>query len=346
MENYGYKCTEPLNDGLIPARITEVHKELFRAVCENGEINARLKSSVYFNFGTEEFPTAGDFVALNYNPDGDSLIVKTLPRKSLFSRRNPTPGMGGQAVAANFDYVFILSSLNHDFNPKRNERYVTAAWQSGGIPVIILTKCDLCDDINDKLRAARNATPNVDVFAISSVTGEGIDAIGEYFKAGKTVVFLGSSGVGKSSLVNALAKQEIMTTNGIREQDSKGHHTTTHRQLVRLDSGVMIIDTPGMRELGMWDVSDGLGKTFSEIDELLVRCRFSDCTHTNEPGCAVTAALESGELSEERWESYLKLKREAFISDEKSAFLVQKNARNKAVSMRSKEMKKARKIRY
>jgi len=319
-----------------PARITAVHKERYAMVCEYGEVYGRLKTKCYYAkeyLGEgEEFPTTGDFVLINYNPSGDSQIIKTLPRKTFFSRRDPTPGRGEQAVAANFDYVFIMQSLNQDFNPKRLERYLTLAWQSGAIPVVVLTKADLLDECDEYIRIAERTATAVSVYAVSAMTGKGLDALTEYIKPGKTIVFLGSSGVGKSSLVNALAGEEIMAVNGIREDDGKGRHTTTHRQMIMLKSGTMIIDTPGMRELGMWDVSVGLGETFAEVEQFLGKCRFSDCKHQTEPGCAIKEAIANGELSKERWESYRKLRREAKYTDDREGFLRKKQQKNKEIS--------------
>lgn len=318
----------PGNAQGIPARITAVYKERYALVCEYGETYGRLKTKEYFA-GCEEFPTTGDFVLINYNPGGDSQITKTLPRKTFFSRRDPTPGRGEQAVASNFDYVFIMQSLNRNFNTKRLERYLTLAWQSGAIPVVVLTKADLTDAYDEYIRLAESFAAGVSVYAVSSRTGLGLDALADYMMPGKTVVFLGSSGVGKSSLVNALAGEEIMTVNGIRENDSKGRHTTTHRQLIMLKSGAMIIDTPGMRELGMWDVSVGLNEAFTDVEQFLGKCKFSDCKHQTEPGCAIKEAIACGELSYERWKSYVSLKSEARYSDDKSSFLRQKQQRNK-----------------
>lgn len=249
----------PEDESGIPARVTSVHRERYELVCEHGVIYGVLKSSVYFHSRSESIPVVGDFVLINYNPGGDSQITRTLERKSFFSRPDPAPGRGEQAVAANFDYVFIIQSLNSDFNIKRLERYVTLTWQSGAIPVIILNKADLADDYTGQIIAAERVAKNAGVYAVSAKTGFGIAALGEYLKPQKTIVFLGSSGVGKSSLANALAGKDIMAVNKIREADSKGRHTTTHRQLIMLDSGAMIIDTPGMRELGMWDVKREAG---------------------------------------------------------------------------------------
>ncbi|MDE7283440.1 MAG: ribosome small subunit-dependent GTPase A [Lachnospiraceae bacterium] len=339
LKKYGFMPDMmPENARGIPARITAVHKERYALVCEYGETYGRLKTKEYFG-GFEEFPTTGDFVLINYLPGSDSQIIRTLPRKTFFSRRDPTPGRGEQAVASNFDYVFIMQSLNHDFNAKRLERYLTLAWQSGATPVVILTKADLVDNSVPYIRTVESYAAGVSVCAVSSKTGTGLNALSAYMSPGKTVVFLGSSGVGKSSLVNALADEDIMAVNDIREDDSKGRHTTTHRQLIMLKNGSMIIDTPGMRELGMWDVSNGLGEAFTDVEQYLGKCKFSDCKHQTEPGCAIKEAIANGELSRERWASYIKLKTEAKYSDNKSAFLRHKQQRNKNISKFSRQKK-------
>ena len=344
LKKYGFMPDMmPENAQGIPARITAVHKERYALVCEYGETYGRLKTKEYFG-GFEEFPTTGDFVLINYIPNGDSQIIKTLPRKTFFSRRDPTPGRGEQAVASNFDYVFIIQSLNHDFNAKRLERYLTLAWQSGAAPVVVLTKADLVDESAPYIRIVENYAVGVPVHTVSSKTGAGLNALSAYMSSGKTIVFLGSSGVGKSSLVNALAGEEIMTVNGIREDDSKGRHTTTHRQLIMLKNGAMIIDTPGMRELGMWDVSSGLGEAFADVEQYLGKCKFSDCKHQTEPGCAIKEAIANGELSRERWKSYISLKSEAKYSDDKGSFLRQKQQRNKNIAKYNRQKKAKNKV--
>lgn len=320
----------------IPARVTAVHKERYEIVCDHGVTHARLKTKEYF-MDTQDFPTAGDFVIIQYIDNGDSLILATLPRKTFFSRREPGPIPRDQAVAANFDYVFIMQSLNMDFNPKRLERYLALSWQSGATPVILLTKADLVEDYWDYLTQVERVAAGVNTHVISAHTGHGLNRLNTYLQPGKTVVFLGSSGVGKSSLVNALAGEDIMAVNAIREDDSKGRHTTTHRQLIRLKSGVMIIDTPGMRELGMWEVTEGLSDAFADVEQFLGKCRFSDCKHATEPGCAIRTAISAGELELSRWESYRNLKEEAISKEE---MLRRKHEWSKGVAKFSRQRKK------
>ncbi|MBQ6145503.1 MAG: ribosome small subunit-dependent GTPase A [Clostridia bacterium] len=320
----------------IPARVTAQHRDRYEIVSEHGHGYARLKTREYYEDGAS-FPTAGDFVMVNYVENGDSQIVATLPRRTWFSRREPGMPPREQAVAANFDWVFLLQSLNQDFNPKRLERYLTVAWNSGSVPVILLTKGDLVEDYGPYLYEAARVAPGVDVHVVSARTGAGLDKLNKYLQPGQTVVFLGSSGVGKSSLVNALAGEEIMTVNGIRADDDKGRHTTTHRQLIRLTGGAMIIDTPGMRELGLWDAAEGLEDAFADVERYVSRCRFSDCRHEKEPGCAVRAAIAAGELDPARFESYKKLRAESMS---KAELLRRKKDWSRSIAKANKQRKK------
>ena len=322
-----------------PARITAVHKGRFGIVSDFGEGYAQLKGKEYY-YENEDFPTVGDFVLIDHNISGDSRIIKTLQRRTYFSRRDPDKGKGEQAVAANFDYVFIMQSLNHDFNPKRLERYLTAARQSKAEPVIVLTKADLTDDYLPYILETSRVAESVRLCIVSAKTGYGMEELSPYLQKGKTLVFLGSSGVGKSSLVNTLADEEIMDVNGIREDDSKGRHTTTHRELIMLKNGVMIIDTPGMRELGMWDVTEGLDDAFSDVERFTQRCRFRDCRHENEPGCAVREAIENGELSASRFESYQKIKAEAKYSSSAADYRRQKEQFFKSIAISERKKRK------
>ena len=205
--------------------------------------------------------------------------------------------------------------------------------------MVILNKADLLDDCSKQIRAIENIAPGVGIYAVSAKTGYGLTELSEFLKPRKTIVFLGSSGVGKSSLVNALAGEEIMPVKEIREDDSRGRHTTTHRQLIMLPSGAMVIDTPGMRELGMWDVSSGLGEAFADVEEFLGKCRFPDCRHETEQGCAVKEAIQNGELMQQRWNSYLKLKREAKFTDDWTGAIREKNERNKIIAKRRRYIK-------
>lgn len=327
LQEYGYTVDEKnFTGGLIPARIVEIRKELYKIVCMHGEVTARLKGSfLYRAEGRSDFPAVGDFVAIQYNANGHSGIVKVLPRKSKFSRTDYSGHAAGytktileQVVAANFDYVFILSSLNQDFNAKRIARYLTQTRQSGAIPVVILSKADLCKNWLPYINELRKFDANVAIIPLSSYTGLGMERLQEFMQPGKTIVLLGMSGVGKSSLLNAISGQEVMVVKEIRSSDARGRHTTTHRELILLANGAMVIDTPGMRELGLWDADQGISDTFSDVEELITHCRFSDCSHKMEPGCAVLCALEAGSLKQVRWDSYLAQKSEVRFVAHKS----------------------------
>jgi ribosome biogenesis GTPase len=320
LKQYGYMETEPLSEGLIPGRIVEFRRKQYSVVTQYGEVDAVLKGSFAHDAAVRaDMPCVGDFVTLQYNPSGVSRIAGLLPRRSKFSRADFS-GHGfahikanrEQIVAVNFDYVFIVTSLNRDFRVNRILRYLTQARTSKATPVVILTKADLCEDFSAQAAEVRQAAPGVAVHAVSSHTGLGMDALDEYLQPGKTVVFLGMSGVGKSSLLNALSGEDLMEVRATRKEDtSKGGHTTTHRQLFMMPCGAMVIDTPGMREIGLYDAEDSISESFSDVEELSSQCRFNDCGHNSEPGCAVQAALADGSLSQPRWAQYQVQKREA-----------------------------------
>ena len=345
---YGYVETETPPEGLIPGRVTELRREQYTVVTAYGEAGARLKGKFYHDNQTREsFPCVGDFVLLQYGADGSSRIASLLPRRTKFSRADFSGHAVGyaktvleQVVAANFDTVFILSSLNQDFSQNRIMRYLTQARQSGAAPVVVLTKADLATDVEQPIAEVLSVAPDVPVHAVSSVTGFGLDTLAPYLAPAETVVFLGMSGVGKSSLLNTLMKREVMEVKEIREDDSRGRHTTTHRQLFMLPSGAMVIDTPGMRELGLFEAEDGINAGFADVEELFTHCRFSNCKHQTEPGCAVTAALNDGSLPRERWERYLDQQRENRYVNSKAAYLANKRAWGKSIAKWSKEMQR------
>lgn len=282
------------------------------------------------------FPTVGDRVEVLQNADGDSTILKVMERRSVFMRLNATQGLPDQAVAANFDYVFITMSLNKDFHPSKLERYLTVAWQSGGTPVILLTKSDLMEDRGQILAQVSALAPGVDVYCVSSYTGEGFLQLEKYFTEGHTIVLLGSSGVGKSSFVNVVMGAEQMQTAGIRESDAQGRHTTTYKQMFCIPEQILlpdkrvikgggrIIDTPGMRKLIIGEDAEGAERTFEDIEGLVLQCRFSDCRHQTEPGCAVKRALTDQTLDERRWKTYLSLQKEEAYARERQRILTRK----------------------
>lgn len=287
-------------------RVIEVRKNRYLLDCEGRELSARLKGSFYGE-AAENWPVVGDFVSFLPNPDGESVILSVCERKSFLRRPKQDKLDGVQAMVANVDYCFIVTSLNENYNYNRIARYVSVALQGGATPVAILTKADLCAEVETILREVETISDQLRVHAVSALCASGLEELKAYFAPGRTICLMGSSGVGKSTLLNALAGEEIMKTGEIRERDAKGRHTTTHRQLIRLKNGVSIIDTPGMREIGMVCAEDGIDSTFSDILALAEHCRFRNCRHGTEPGCAVKAAIARGELARERLLLYQRL---------------------------------------
>ena len=348
IKDYGLKenILKKIDKNKTIARIIATHKDRYEIACNNGNGFAKIKRGCYYDNPNSVYPTTGDFVLIEWNESGDSMIYETLQRKSSFSRTAASSdrtrelhNQHEQLVAANFDYVFIMQSLNNNFNINRIERYLSLAWESGGIPVIILNKSDLVSNVQDYIEEVQNVAFGVDVYAISCINKNGIEDIKKYFSKGNTIVFLGSSGVGKSTLVNTLYGEDVMKTYGIREEDSRGRHTTTSRNLIMLPNGAMIIDTPGMRELGMWNAESGINKTFSDIEHFGQMCKYSNCTHTNEPGCRILEAIENGELQKERFEQYVKLQKESQYNTDSEQYLKSKKEKFKKISKMNKHNK-------
>ena len=275
-------------------------------------LTAQLAGRVRYVAGArEDLPAVGDWVALQPRPEeGAATIQAVLPRRSAFVRQSVGGTTEAQVVAANVDTVFLVAGLGQEFNVRRLERYLTLAWESGADPVVVLNKADLCPDLDAVVAETEAIAFGVPVHAISATDGRGVAELRAYVRPGATVALLGSSGVGKSTLINTLLGEERLRVGAVRADDGRGRHTTTHRELVLLPGGGLIIDNPGMRELQLWAESDSLDHAFGDVEALAARCRFANCRHENEPGCAVQAALVDGTLDAERFQSYLKLQRE------------------------------------
>jgi ribosome biogenesis GTPase / thiamine phosphate phosphatase len=299
------------NEGLIPARIAQEHKSIYFAIGETGEYMAEISGKFRYEADSKQrFPTVGDWVAISEREQGKAVIHALLPRQSAFIRKEAGVRTAEQVVAANIDNVFIVTGLDGNFNINRIERFLTLAYESGAMPIILLNKCDLCDNLESIISEVEARAIGTPVLAMSAVNGSGIDGLLTYLKAGKTAAFLGSSGVGKSSIINRLLGENRLKVNALREDDSRGRHTTTHRELVLLPNGGIVIDTPGMRELQVWGNDQGLKEVFEDIEEIAANCRFRVCSHQQEPGCAVQESIADGRLEATRFQSYLKLKKE------------------------------------
>ncbi len=297
--------------GLVPGRVAVQHRGAWDVLTEAGELRVDVAGRLRHEaVSPSELPAVGDWVAVGARPDeGGGTIQAVLPRRTKFSRKTAWQATEEQVLVANVDVVFVVTSLNEDLNLRRLERYLTLAWESGAAPVIVLTKADLVDDPAPAVAEVESVAFGVPVIATSIRTGVGLETVRSLLPVGTTGALLGSSGVGKSTLVNALVGEEVLATRDIRE-DGRGRHTTVRRELIVLADGGLIVDTPGLRELQLWDAEEGLDEAFEDVTALFAGCRFSDCAHDTEPGCAVRAALEDGTLAVDRWESYCKLQRE------------------------------------
>jgi ribosome biogenesis GTPase len=320
--------------GLQPARVAIQHRGAYDLLVENGELRASAANRLVRE---EELPAVGDWVGLE---PASGLIEAVLPRRTTISRKEVWQATREQVLAANIDVAFLVQALPLDFNVRRLERYLAMAWESGAQPVVLLTKTDLVDDVEPFLADVEGVTlGSCPAVAVSARTGSGLDEMLAWFKGNRTAVLLGSSGVGKSTIVNALAGEELLATQEVRADDHAGRHTTSHRELILLPTGGVVLDTPGIRELQLWDAD--LEQTFGDIEELARHCRFSDCAHDQEPGCAIRAALAQGTLPAERWESYRKLQRELeAIEARRNVQLRQERVREYKIRARAQRPKK------
>ncbi|HWR42986.1 ribosome small subunit-dependent GTPase A [Sporomusa sp.] len=315
--------------GCTVGRVAAEYKHIYRVYAEGGEYLASITGKLrHLADSREDFPAVGDWVTLSIADDRNAVIQGILTRRSKFSRKVAGKATEEQIVAANIDTVFLVNALNQDFNLRRIERYLTLAWDSGAAPVIILNKADLCSEVPDKVREVEAIAFGVPVLTVSCATGDGLGSLNNYIEAGKTIALLGSSGAGKSTIANRILGTDMQKTGEIRQGDGEGRHTTTHRELILIPGGGLLIDTPGMRELQLWGSEEGLADAFEDIYALAAQCRFSDCSHAGEPGCAVAAALGDDTLSQSRYDSFAKLQRElAYLSRKENfqEFLAEKN---------------------
>lgn len=309
---FSAQLAEPELEGCLPGRVIEEHRRLWKIHDATSERSAEITGKMYHEAeGKGDLPAVGDWVAFRARPGEERVtIVKVLERRSKFSRKLAGDVTGEQVVAANIDTVFVAFSLNRDLNIRRLERYLAVTHESGAQPVVLLTKADLCEDADEVAAPIRAAAGDVPVHVVSSLDRRGVPELVQYLGRGRTVAVMGSSGVGKSTLVNCLHGDDVRRVQEIRQTDDKGRHTTTSRELVFLPNGGLVIDTPGMRELGLWDADAGVATAFDDIDSLAGACKFRDCGHRHEPGCAVRSALEAGTLTQDRYTGWVKLQDE------------------------------------
>jgi ribosome biogenesis GTPase len=331
-------------EGLVPERVIAEHRGVYRIAGPAGEMPAEVTGRMMFLAEERlDYPVVGDWVAAAvFDRGAQAVIHRILPRTSVLARKSSGGKIEGQAIAANVDIIFVVIGLDHNFNLNRLERYLAVAAGTGARPVVLLSKSDLATDADAMARDAGSRAEGATVIAVSARTGAAMEQVRALLAEGRTACFIGSSGVGKSSIINRLAGKELLKTAEVREADSKGRHTTSHRELFVLASGGIVIDTPGMRELGLWDAGRGIERAFADIELLASRCAFSDCTHRTEPGCAVRAAVGSGALDPGRYESFLKLYREQEHLDAKTDRFKQqeKKAQDKALSKAVKSVSK------
>ncbi len=352
-EHYLQGIPEDQRSGLIVGRVTQEQKIAYMTVTERGEFLCSLAGKIRHDAtGRDDFPAVGDWCLIRIGSNAQNVgeegiggqIVRILPRKTLLARSLPTGEK--QILASNVDYAFLLTALNSNYNERRMERYLSLVRGSGGVtPILLLSKADLVENPEECVEDVQRIAPGVAVHAISSINHYGFDIFKNYLKAGVTGVMLGSSGVGKSTLINHLADDDIQDMMEAREFDDKGRHCTTFRNLIVLPEpypGASVIDTPGMRALGLGEAEEGLVSTFEDVEALTLKCRFTNCAHENEPGCRVRQAIENGELEADRWLSYQKLQKEIYAQQRKQHDIDQRKERNRAKGMKQKYNKKKR----
>ncbi|MGG3280733.1 ribosome small subunit-dependent GTPase A [Paenibacillus solani] len=323
---------------LVPARITAQFSKQYRIITEAGEQSAIVTGKYEYEAGSKsDFPAVGDWVMVEPLPgESRAVIHQLLPRKSAMTRREAGSVPDEQIIAANMDTVFIINALNKDFNVRRIERYLIAVWESGAFPVVLLTKADLCDSPEAYVAEVEVIAPGVPVHAVSSLTNQGKEQLQAYLVQGNTVAITGTSGAGKSTLLNWLSGKELQRVQGVREEDARGRHTTTHRELFVLPEGAIMVDTPGMRELQLWDSEEGFETAFADISALVQQCRFHDCRHETEAGCAIQEALQEGTLDANRYANYKKTERElAYIARKENAVTRRQNKNSGKPSRKS-----------
>lgn len=296
--------------GLEPARVTLVYRKQLKVLSHRGEHWARTGGKIIHRADNAgELPAVGDWVAARIPDSGEALVHAVLPRRTAFVRKVPGDNAAPQVLATNVDTVLVMMGLDQDFNVRRLERFLTLAWESKAAPVVVLNKLDVAADLDAQVATVRAMAGDAPLHVVSAKDNVGLAPISALFSAGKTTVLLGSSGVGKSTLVNRLVGVEVMSTGAVRD-DGRGRHTTTRRELIVLPTGGAVIDTPGLREVQMWAAQDGLARAFDDVEALAKQCKFGDCQHDAEPGCAVKKALDDGTLPEERYNSWSELQRE------------------------------------
>ncbi|WP_234032967.1 ribosome small subunit-dependent GTPase A [Paenibacillus faecalis] len=329
---------------LVPARVTAQYSKQYRIITETGERIAAVTGKYEFEATSRsDFPAVGDWILVELlQGEPRAVIHKLLPRTTAMTRKEAGAVPDEQVIAANTDTVFIVVALNQDFNVRKIERYLIAVWESGSQPVVLLTKADVCDDPEPYVSQVMSSAPGVSVHAVSSVMDQGKEAILPYLIPGHTVAITGSSGAGKSTLLNWLSGEEIQRVQSIREEDARGRHTTTHRELFLLPEGAIMVDTPGMRELQLWESEDGWGEAFSDIEELAQQCRFHDCRHESEAGCAVQLALTEGTLDQGRFANYKKTERElAYLARKENSAAKRQKDRSRARQSKSRRDRRA-----